>query len=173
MTDYIFDQVQRYRDRFRTTDPYALLDGMGVVVKRSNAFRSDGLRGYCTIMNRSRYVVINGKQSEAEQRVVASHEAGHLILHKAQLKVGALPDFDFYNTTSRLERQANLFAADFLIDDEAVLDLVRTQDADFFDVARQLCVPAPFLSFKLFSMVNRGFAMRLPADLNSTFLKSN
>lgn len=171
MTEMIFTQAQRCRERYGTSDPYELLDAMGVVLVHSDAYPRDGLRGYCTVMNRTKYVVINQKQPEEEHRVVAAHEGGHLILHKAQLKVGAMRDFDVYNVTSRLERQANFFAADFLIDDDAVLDLMHSRDADFFDAAKELLIPAPFLSFKLYSMVNRGFNMRVPVDLNSTFLK--
>lgn len=171
MTEMIFNQAQRCRERYKTSDPYELLDAMNVVLLQSNAYPRDGLRGYCTVMNRTKYVVINQKQPEEEQKVVAAHEGGHLILHEAQLKVGAMRDFDVYNVSSRLERQANFFAADFLIDDEAVLDLMHSRDADFFDAAKQLSVPAPFLSFKLYSMVNRGFSMNVPLDLNSTFLK--
>ena len=171
MTEMIFKQAQQCRERYKTSDPYELLDAMGVVLLLSNAYPRNGLRGYCTVMNQTKYVVINQKQPEEEQRVVVAHEGGHLILHKAQLKVGAMRDFDVYNVTSRLELQANSFAADFLIDDEAVLDLMHSHDADFFNVAKELLIPAPFLSFKLYSMVNRGFNMRIPMDLNSTFLK--
>jgi Zn-dependent peptidase ImmA (M78 family) len=171
MDEMIFNQAQRCRERYRTSDPYELLDAMGVALVNSDAYPRNGLRGYCTVMNRTGYVVINQKQPEEEQRVVAAHEGGHLILHAAQLKVGAMRDFDVYNVTSRLELQANSFAADFLIDDEEVLDLMHSHDADFFNVAKELLVPAPFLSFKLYSMVNRGFNMHVPVDLNSTFLK--
>ena len=171
MTEMIFNQAQCCRKRYKTSDPYELLDAMDVVLLHSNAYPRDGLRGYCTVMNRTKYVVINQKQPEEEQRVVAGHEGAHLILHMAHLKVGAMRDFDLYNTTSRLERQANFFAADLMIADDDVLDLMHSRDADFFDVAKQLLVPAPFLSFKLYSMVNRGFRMHVPLDLDSTFLK--
>ena len=171
MNGMIFDQALRCRKRFHTSDPYELLDAMGVVLRHSGAFPRDGLRGFCAVMNRIKYVVINAKQPEEEQRVVAAHEAGHLILHSAQLKAGAMRDFDVYNVTSRLERQANFFAADFLFDDEDVLDVMRSQDADFFDAAKELLIPVPFFAFKLYSMVQRGYNMRVPLDLNSTFLK--
>ena len=171
MTEMIFNQAQQCRVRYRTSDPYELLDAMNVVLLESNAYPWDGLRGYCTVMNRTKYVVINQKQPEEEQRVVAAHEGGHLVLHMAQLKVGTMKDFDVYHVTSRLERQANFFAADFLIADDDVLDLMHSRDVDFFDAAKQLLIPAPFLSFKLYSMVNRGFRMNLPLDLNSAFLK--
>ena len=171
MTDMIFDQAQRCRKRFRTSDPYELLDAMGVVLVRSAKYPRDGLRGYCTVMNRTRYVIINANQPEEEQRVVAAHEAGHLILHRTQLKAGAMSDFDVYNVRSRLERQANFFAADFLIGDDDVMNVMQSRDTAFFDAARQLLIPAPFFAFKLYSMVQRGYNMSVPVDLNSTFLK--
>ena len=37
-------------------------------------------------------------------------------------------------------------------------------------VASSLYIPAPFFAFKLYSMVERGFAVRVPVDLDSTFL---
>ena len=171
MSEYIFQQAIRYRKRMGSSDPYELLDDMGVVLRRSDSYPKDGLRGYCAIINRTKYVVINRKQPAAEQRVVAGHEAGHLILHKAELRTGTMRDFDVYNVAGRLERQANFFAADFLIDDDEVLDLMHSRDADFFDVAKELYIPAPFFAFKLYSMVSRGYNMRVPVDLNSTFLK--
>jgi len=171
LTDRIFQQAMRYRKRLGSSDPYELLDDMGVILKRSSAYPRNGLRGYCAIINRSKYVVINCKQPAEEQRVVAGHESGHLILHRLELKTGAMSDFDVYNVTGRLERQANFFAADFLIDDDDVLDLMHSRDADFFHVAKELCIPAPFFAFKLYSMVNRGYSMRVPVDLNSSFLK--
>lgn len=171
MNEVIFDQAQRCRKRFHTSDPYELLDAMGAVLVHSTNYPRDGLRGYCTVMNKTKYVVINAKQPEEEQRVVAGHEAGHLLLHRTQLKAGAMSDFDVYNVRSLLERQANFFAADFLIDDGDVLDVMQSHETDFFDAARELLIPAPFFAFKLYSMVRRGYNMSVPVDLNSTFLK--
>jgi len=173
MFDMIYSQVRRYRKRYRTSDPFELLDLLGVVVVFSGEYSRDGLRGYCVIINRIKYVVINRNLPEEEQRVVAAHELAHLILHKARLTARAMPDFDVCNVTGRLEQEANFFAADFLIDDADVLDLVQAHGADFFAVAKELLVPAPFLAFKLYSMVRRGYNMRLPVDLDSTFLKGD
>ena len=171
MNGMIFDQAQRCRKRFHTSDPFELLKNMGVVLMYSTKYPRDGLRGYCTVMNRIMYVVINANQTEEEQRVVAAHEAGHLVLHRTQLKAGAMSDFDVFNVKSRLERQANFFAADFLINDNDALNIIQSNDVDFFDAAKELLIPAPFFAFKLYSMVDRGYAMRMPVDLDSTFLK--
>ena len=171
MKDYLFLQAERCRRRCGTRDPYGLLASLGAEVRLSDRYPEDGLRGYCAVMNRTDYVVINAKLAEAERRVVAAHEAGHLVLHRDRLKVGALKDMDLYNAADSMEREANLFAADFLIDDADVLELACGRDEDFFRAASRLEVPAPFFAFKLYSMVSRGHGMTLPVQPDSTFLR--
>lgn len=170
MNDHIFAQAERLRKKYRTRDPYEALEEMNVVVMYSNAFARDGLKGFCTIQNQTKYVVINEKLSEEDQRVVAAHELGHIVVHNTDLKIGAFRDNDIYMATGKKEREANFFAADFLIADEDVIDLMKTCDANFFNVAKELLIPAPFFAFKLYSMVERGYAMRVPVDLDSAFL---
>ena len=170
MNCYIFSTAERLQRNYKTRDPFELLDAMRVVVSMSNVFRRDGLKGFCTILNQTKYVVINSKLDIEEQRVVAGHECGHIVVHPHILKLGAFKDHDVYQASGKLEREANFFAADFLISDEEVLDLMGSSDANFFSVAKELSIPEPFFAFKLYSMVERGFSMRMPTDLNSTFL---
>lgn len=170
MLDSIYDEAIRLQKKFQTRDPFELLDSLNVVVDFTTSFPRDGLKGYCMMLNRTKYVKINSYLPSSEQTVVAAHEAGHLVIHKAELKIGAFRDDDIYNATGKLERDANFFAADFMIDDEDVMDSMHSYGANFFSVARSLYVPAPFFAFKLYSMVNRGYAMRMPVDLESGFL---
>lgn len=171
MNNSFYEEAQYLRKRYGTNDPFEVLDAMHAVVKFSQAYPRDGLKGYCAIMNKIQFVVINGNLKRSEQRVVAAHELGHLIRHKDDLKPGAaFKDHDIYNATGKKEREANLLAAEFLITDNDVLDLMQPSDSNFFTVASQLHVPAPFFAFKLYSMVQRGFAMRVPVDLDSSFL---
>lgn len=96
------------------------------------------------VANQTKYVRINGLLRPEEQRVVASHEAGHLICHSRFLQVGAFKDNDIYNATGKLERESNFFGTDFMIDDEKVLELMHSGDANFFSMAHSLYVPVPF-----------------------------
>lgn len=115
-------------------------------------------------------MVINAHLREEEQRVVAGHEAGHIILHMDELKMGAFRDDDIYQAKSQQEREANFFSADFLISDDDVLDAMKACGANFFTVAHTLYIPEPFFAFKLYSMAERGYSMRMPVELDSTFL---
>ena len=67
------------------------------------------------------YVMISSFLSEEEKMIVAAHELGHIILHRSQLKMAPMQDDTLYNMTDNTEYQANLFAADLLIEDEETL----------------------------------------------------
>ena len=101
MNDHIFVQAERLRKKYRTRDPYEALEEMNVVIMYSNAFARDGLKGFCTIQNKTKYVVINERLSEEDQRVVAAHDLGHIVVHNTDLKIGAFRDNDIYMATGK------------------------------------------------------------------------
>ena len=96
MNNAIYLEAERLRKKHNTRDPFELLEAANVVVDFTRKFPKNGLKGFCTIINRTRYVVINARLCEEEQRVVAGHEAGHIILHMDDLKIGAFKDSDIY-----------------------------------------------------------------------------
>lgn len=173
MTDFIFRETERIYAKYRTRDPFELLDGMGAVVSFTREYGRKGLKGYSTVMNRSKYAVINAYLHPAEQKVVAGHEAAHLILHVDEIlssPVRALRDFNMWDNSGRIEYQANLFLADFMLDDDEVMEHVADEYTDFFGTARELYVPPPLFAFKIYSMMKRGYDVRSPIDLDSRFL---
>ena len=71
------------------------------------------------------YVMISSFLSEEEKMIVAAHELGHIILHRSQLKMAPMQDDTLYNMTDNTEYQANLFAADLLIEPDEYQQFVR------------------------------------------------
>ena len=67
--------------------------------------------------------MISSFLSEEEKMIVAAHELGHIILHRSQLKMAPMQDDTLYNMTDNTEYQANLFAADLLIEDEDIEEI--------------------------------------------------
>jgi len=173
--DYIFRASQEMVARHKTRDPYELLDCIGAVTRFTTALEVDDLKGFAMIENRIRYAVINNKLDEYEQRIVAGHEAAHLILHEnaiLQSPHRVLQDLDIYCNRGRLENEANRFLADFLSSDEDVLYQMKWhKEYDYFDLAKALYLPPPLLAFKLYSMMQRGLPVRNPVELKSDFLK--
>ena len=122
------------------------------------------------------FAVINGNLNEHDRRIVAGHEAAHLIIHRTEIlnsPAKALKDFNLYDNRGRLEYQANSFLADFLVSDEEVLEALSNEDNDYFANAKELYLPPPLLAFKLHSMVRRDYKVRNPMDLQSGFLGNN
>ena len=174
--DYIYLEAENAVKRFQTRNPYELLDAIGAELRFSYDYEPDGLKGFSAIFNRVMFAVINGHLNEHDRRIVAGHEAAHLILHKIEIMTSpaqALKDFHLYDNSGRLEYQANSFLADFLVSDEELLEAISYEDSDFFVVARELCIPPPLLAFKQNSMMRRDYKLRNPIDLQSKFLGNN
>jgi len=174
MDEYIYNEADGLFLKYGTRNPFVLLDCIGAVVTIVDTFDANGLKGFCTILNRTKFVVINGKLHEYEQRLVAGHELGHLVIHEHEIQSSpnqTLKDFNLYDNSGRIEYQANLFAADYMLDDNLVIELVQNEHMDFFSVAKELYTSPHLLGFKLFSMAKRGYNVRTPISLNSKFLK--
>jgi Zn-dependent peptidase ImmA (M78 family) len=169
----IYRAAENAARKFQTRNPYELLDAIGAKTHYCYDYEPEGLKGFSTILNRVMFAVINGHLNEHDRRIVAGHEAAHLILHKTEILLSpaqALKDFNLYDNSGRLEYQANSFLANFLVSDEAVLDVLSNEDSDYFANAKELCIPPPLLAFKLHSMMRRDYKVRTPVDLQSGFL---
>lgn len=168
-----FDDTQKLIQKYGTRDPFELIDALpNTKLWPARSLDADGLRGFATIVNRVRYIAVNPHLPYEEQRVIAGHELGHIFEHSNHLRCHAMQDFDIYQATGRLEREANFFAADLLLDDEEVLDLIHSGNTDFFSVAKELCIPAPFFAFKMYCLIRRGEHLQLPVDIDNRFLRA-
>ena len=66
--------------------------------------------------------------------------------------------------------QANLFAADLLIDDDEIEEMVQNEDLDYFGLCSYLNVTPELMSFKLYGLTKRGQAYHMPMEIQSNFL---
>ena len=99
-----------------------------------------------------------------------AHELGHIILYSDKLKSAAHRDMNIYDMTDKTEYQANLFAADLLIDDNDVDELAHQESMDYFTMAKILSTNSQLLGFKMFSMARRGYNYNLSMPPKSDFL---
>ena len=108
-----------------------------------------GLKGFCTSFFGNYYVTVNRRLAAHLQALVAWHELGHIILDPEMLTDGnCLFDSDFYSAAAGAELRANLFAAEGLIEDDDLLELLHngyTRKA----AASELMVPVPFIDYKI------------------------
>lgn len=168
MNKNIYHKVEKLCRRFHTRDPFDLLDALGVIVRESDRYQR--LKGFCFMSCKTTYVVINSNLSEEEKRIVAAHELGHVVLHKQHLKLAPMNDTILYNMKDNTEYEANLFAADLLLEDETICTLASDEESSYFSMCRILYTTPELMSFKLYSLIQRGHPYNLPQGIKSNFL---
>lgn len=170
--DYICREVERLKRKFHETDPFLLCDAMGIILLYEPMGTYPGAcKGFFLAQSRKRSITVNSDLPEAIQRIIVTHELGHAVLHAKAVGVKAFHDFELFDSASIMEYEANIFAADFLMDDDDVLEKLN-EDISFFGAAALLRVPPELLDFKFRLMKRNGYKMIDPPLMaNSNFLK--
>lgn len=171
--EYISKEVKRIRKKYDERDPYQLCHDMGIsLILLPMGAGKDACKGFYMVQSRQQAIVINSDLPEELQRIILVHEIGHAVLHRSASKLRAFHDFVLFDETSVYEYEANIFAADFLMEDEEVLCLLN-DDISFFGAASQLNVPAELLDFKFRVLKRKEYkVIDPPLHSNSDFLKN-
>lgn len=75
-----------------------------------------------------------------------------------------------YNMRDNTEYEANLFAADLILDDKEIADLSKNEDLNYFGLCSCLNSSPELMSFKLYSLIKRGQNYNMPLEIQSNFL---
>lgn len=168
---YIRETVASLAARHGTRDPYRLCGYCGAVVRqRPMGTGPTAIKGFCFVGSRIPVIELNDDLEEPLRRIVLAHELGHAVLHAERL-TEPLVDASLYDDSTRTELEANLFAAELLLPDEAVLTALG-EGATFFEAAAALDVPPQLLDFKFRLLRDRGgFDMHSPVNVYADFLR--
>ena len=157
--------VQKLKKKFRTDDPFEIAEACNIVIKYKDF---TDLKGMYTVIHRCPYIFLNKSLDEHMEKIVLFHELGHHFLHRHHA-VSAFKENGLYDMSSKLEIEANIFAANFIIRDEDVMENVgygyTTEQA-----AMAMCVPHEMLLIKLNDMNVRGCSLNIPFIPKSDFL---
>ena len=154
------EKIEKLVRRHGTRDPFELLDAMHVQVRFY--FDLHSTKGFSRYFLRQYFVGINGNLPREEQRIVAAHELGHIVLHAQALKSSPLFDTAVYDKRSGTEYEANLFAADLLLRDEDVMEAAGRTETDLESLCLSLGTTPGLMNFKLRSMYRRGIGLARP-----------
>ena len=168
----IVEAVEKVRERYREDDPFRLCRNMGIILlPQAFGTDDDSIKGFYLQRSRIKTITYNTDLPYVLQRIVIGHEIGHSQLH-ARGGVQAFHDIGMFDESSRFEKEANLFAAEYLLDDEQVLATLNG-DNTFFSAAAALNVPMELLDFKFRIMKWKGYKLvEPPIRANSNFLKN-
>ena len=165
----IYDSVQSKIKKSRTRNPFTIAEDNGIMLIFDSNLNK--MKGMYTIIKRNRIIIINDNMPERMQQIVCAHELGHDALHRQFAKDGGLREFMLYDMKSRPEYEANMYAADLLLDDEEVIELAK-DGYDMQQVAGILNTDINLIGLKMASMNYRGFDLRIGIEPKSDFLGS-
>lgn len=155
--DSICEEVEKLKTKHYESDPFRLCKAMGIkVLYAPMGEGSEACKGFYLIHNRIKTITINNSLSSEFARIICSHELGHAVLHKDKAGVKAFHDFGLFDSVSSYEHEANIFAAELLLEDGDVLNSLN-DDLSFFQAASTLNVPAEILDFKFRILKWKGY----------------
>ena len=168
-TAYIHEAAKRLIQKYQSRDPFELAEASGVNLRFDSDFTV--LKGMYAIIKRNRYIFINANLHRGLQRVVCAHELGHdnLPFHRAFARKSALKEFMLYDMTTRPEYEANVFAAEILLDDKDVFALIK-DGCDLPHIAGELNTDYNLLLIKMNEMAKKGYSLRTTFDIDTRFL---
>lgn len=118
-TEYILKKADETVSAFDSRDPFFVAKQTGASVN----FKDIGsLRGAYFGTMPIPAIVINENSDEQMKKIICAHELGHHLLHKGSIQSCENSIYD----SGILEREANVFAAAFLIDKGIALQLLKT-----------------------------------------------
>ena len=167
----ICDSVSHLKRKYEETDPERLCKLLGIIVERRSLGVSDkAIKGFFVRIKRISLITVNGDLPKAVQRIIIAHELCHALHHKTA-GASAYHDFSLFDETNEFEKEANLFAAELLMDDDEVLENLNG-DYTFYDAAKIMRVSPELLDFKFRIMKWKGYRLaEAPVSARNDFLK--
>jgi Zn-dependent peptidase ImmA (M78 family) len=163
--------VEKIRRKYDEDDPVRLCHLMDIKLLYESFGRDeDAIKGFFVECKRIKTITVNSDLPDVIQSIIVAHELGHAVLHN-KLGIHAFHDIGLFDESSILEKDANLFAAEYLLQDEDVLAALN-DDSTFFAAASKLYVPIELLDFKFRVLKWKGYKiMEPPITARSNFLR--
>lgn len=139
-------EVQKLIRKHKSRNPFIIAKNMGITVKCLD-LSPKCPKGMFKKILRRKFIIINMTRvnNDAELNTIMAHELGHAILHSSS-SAFFLHDHTYY-ARGKFEREANLFAAELLID-TLNIDTESMQNYSLFQLASTLNVPMELLKYK-------------------------
>lgn len=138
-------------------NPFEIARALSVHILPQDNF--ENLKGMYKVIMRNRFIFINTNIDENMQKIVCAHELGHDQLHRDIAANESLHEFSLYKFDTGIEYEANIFAAEILLDDFDVLECLQN-DLSPSQTAQALNSDINLISLKIDSLVLQGHKLR-------------
>lgn len=166
--DEIYKKATQLKKKYKSDDPFKIAEASGIMIIENNDFKE--LKGLYTIIENKRVIIINANLPRENQRLVCAHELGHDVIHREFAKNRIFHEFTLYDMAARAEYEANMFAADIIILDDDINDLVFNYGYDMEQIAKKLNTDINLVGIKLANMNYRGYQFKIGIPPKNNFL---
>ena len=118
----------------------------------------------------NRFIFLNSNLDDIWLNMVLAHEIGHDQLHRDLAKESQLHEFELFRLNSRVEYEANAFAAHLLMDSDEVYAEIK-EGCDEFSLARKMNCNINLALVKLQEMAKLGYDIRPSGASDSQFFR--
>lgn len=136
-------KVNQLVRKFQTNNPFELASYKDIIILHQDL---GSVLGYFIIYKRIPVININESLSDEMQRVVCAHELGHAVLHP-KISTPFMKKHTLFSV-DKIEREANLFAAELLISDNSLQECIYNQMSSL-EIAALHCVPKELVELKI------------------------
>jgi Zn-dependent peptidase ImmA (M78 family) len=137
--------VKKIVEKHQSNDPFQIAVEKQIIVLFAEL--GDTL-GFYSSYKRSKFIHINNRLNELQQKFVCAHELGHAVLHPKSntpfLRANTLLSVE------KLEVEANTFAVELLLQDEMIYQYQNT-DITIYDIAEIHSIPKELIYLKNFN----------------------
>lgn len=140
------EKVKYLINKHKTRDPFEIADGENIII----TFEPLGsIKGYYNKYARQKFIHINNELDKRSQIFTCAHELGHAVLHPNS----STPFLrsNTFHSVSKLERQANMFAAELTISDELFGEYIGKT---LQEIACAEYLPFELLELKFYNLKN-------------------
>ena len=170
-TAYIIDVVNKLVEKYGTRDPYELCRALGIKIHYIDMQKK--LKGFFFYQSRQKNIVIDCNVNKVLELILVAHELGHAVLHTEVALMHGFQEMEVLENRQDMpeENEANIFAAELLLDDKTVLEHLSKES--FFEAASALYVPAALLDYKFMILRSKGYRLNTVNVRKSDFLRED
>lgn len=154
--------------RCHTRDPFEIAKQIGIEVLFCRDFGS--LKGMYRVIKRNRFIFLNKDLDDSMLRIVCAHEIGHDQLHRKLAQKNPIHEFMLYDMKSRPEYEANIVAAEILLDSSTVLEYIYSYGYTAEQIAEAMHTDINLVALKVAHLSTLGHDFHAP-EHRSNFLK--
>lgn len=161
-------EAKRLYRMYETRNPYLIAKYLEITIIECDFTTQKGAYRY---FQRNGYIFVNKHLDSVMKAIVIFHEIGHHVLHRNEaVAAGYLKEFNLFDMkNSEMELEANSFTAEFMLDEDKVLEYIG-YDYNLAQIARAMYSDINLVALKVAELNSKGYHFR-EQEYRNRFLK--